>query len=134
MARCFAQHGVDWLRVECAELTLATEGAARESMLCLRVDGTPLADLAQQLEIVVEVRERYLADVSDGSGPVLASAAIGDPLGPFAGDDGWRVLVVNRRIAPNGEDPELVRRASAAVVEVARERAKAGRVRELSPL
>jgi hypothetical protein len=134
LARCFAEHGIDWLRVACSELTLATEGAARESMLCLRVDRiTPVA-LARQLEVTLRVREHYLSDLSDASAPVLASAALGEPVGPFLSNAGWSVRVVNRRVAPTGEDPELVRRATAAVVQTARGRIKAGRARELAAL
>lgn len=132
MRRCLAENGVDWLRVECEELTLEAEGAARESMLCLRVDGTPLASLSEQLGLGVGVGEHYLGDLTGDSVAGLASAAIGEPVGPFATDDGWRVLVVRSRVAPTSEDPELARRATAAIVNTARERIKAGRVRELA--
>ena len=134
MARCFAEHGIDWLRVECSELTLASEGAARESMLCLRLDGMSLPQLSRQLETGLRVREHYVGDFLDGTGSALASAALGDPVGPFAADAGWRVLVVNRRVAPSSDDPELVRRASTTIAGTARERIKAGRVRELAAL
>jgi hypothetical protein len=134
VARCFAEHGIDWLRVECAELTLAREGAAREAMLCLRVDGTSLRDLARDLDATPRTRELYVSDVPNGLGPVLASAAIGDPVGPFPTDEGWTVLVVNERVAPTAADPELSRRATAAIVTRARERVKAGRMHELAAL
>ena len=132
--RCLAEHGVDWLRVACSELTLPTEGAARESMLCLRLDRTALADLATQLGGTPVSQVHYLGDLADGSSPLLASAAIGDPVGPLASEDGWRVLVVEGRAPPTSEDPELVRRATATLVTGMRERAKAGRARELTVL
>lgn len=133
LARCFAEHRVDWLRVECSELTFVSEGAAREALLCLRVDGTPLAHLSRLLGIATHPREHYLGDLAGGSAPVLASAPIGDAVGPFEAGDGWSVLMVNGRVAPSEHDPELVRRATAGVVEGACERVKAGKLRELAP-
>jgi len=132
--RCVAEHGVDWLRVDCSELTLPSEGAARESMLCLRLDRMPLAHLCELLETAPRSRSHYLDELTDGSAPLLASAAIGDPVGPLQGADGWRVLVVHERVPPDGGDPEVVRRATAALVASARERAKAGRAHALAVL
>ncbi len=134
LRRNLSEHGVAWLRVECSELVLASEGAARESMLCLRVDGTPLVRLSEQLGERVRSRADYLDDLADGSAPLLVSSALGEPVGPFETEDGWRVVVVERRVSPTTDDPELVRRATSAVVRSGRERVKAGRARELVAL
>jgi len=130
--RHVAQHGLDWVRVECAELTFAGEGAAREAMLCLRVDGVPVARLAERIGITIRSGSHFVGDLDERAAPLAASVAIGDPLGPFPHDGGWLVLVVERRLPPSAQDPELVDRATSAIVRAACERVKAGRVRELA--
>ncbi len=108
VASCFAEHGVDWLRVECLELTLANEGAARESMLCLRLDGTPLADLSQQLQILPHLRELYCGRLSRRVRPC---AGIGRHRRPHRAVRGRRGLAgagrQQRGSRRSREDPEL---------------------------
>lgn len=134
VGRWLSQHRVDWLRVECSELVLAGEGAAREALLCMRIDGMSLTQVAEQLASPVQSRAYYVGELDDRSGPLLASAAIGAPVGPLQADDGWRVVVVDARVPPSSDDRELVGRATAALVHTARERVRAGRVRELASL
>ncbi len=130
--RWLTQHRVDSLRVECSELALRSEGAAREALLCLRVDGTSLVALSEQLATGLQSRVYYVGELDDRAGPRLASAPIGAPVGPLQAPDGWRVVVVDARVPPRADDPVLVARATAAIVQTARARVKAGRVRELA--
>ncbi|OJY54315.1 hypothetical protein [Pseudonocardia sp. 73-21] len=134
VARSIATHGVDWLRVECSELLFPSEGAAHEALLCVRADGMSPASLAGWLAVGLRRSAQFVGDVGGARAGVLASVPIGEPVGPLAGEEGWRVLVVDRRVTPAREDPELARRATAEVVRTAVDRLRAGRVHELAAL
>jgi hypothetical protein len=134
VARSIASHGVEWLRVECSELLLPSEGAAHEALLCVRADGMSPAALAEWLAVDLRRSAQFVGDVGGTRAGVLASVPIGEPVGPLEREEGWRVLVVDRRVTPDREDPELVRRATAEVVRTAVDRLRAGRVYDLAAL
>jgi len=132
--RCVTEHGLDWLRVRCVALGLPTEGAAREAVLCARVDRSDLEELGARLDRRPTAESHYLSDLSDDSRSQLVSAPIGEVVGPVKGSEGWRVMRVEERSTPTIDDPELVRRATAELVMSARARASAGEVRQLAVL
>jgi hypothetical protein len=129
LERLIAEHQLDWQRFAWEELTFTTEGAAREAALLVRADGLGLAEVAGIAHAATEVREAYSHEVPELA-PVLAAAAPGELLGPFAGagPEGWQLVLMRERTPPAADDAAIHERASRELVEDGLERYLAGRV------
>jgi hypothetical protein len=127
IARCLAEHRLDWQRFVWQEVAFESEGAAREAALWVREEGLTLAEVAGMAHAQSSVREAYCSETAELSG-LLMAAAPGDLLGPLAGDGSWRLACLHERASPAVEDPVLRARAAGELVESAIERHLAGRV------
>jgi hypothetical protein len=129
LERRIAEHQLDWQRFAWEELTFATEGAAREAALLVRQDGLALAEVAGIAHAATEVREGYSHEVPELAA-LLAAAAPGELLGPFAGAgaEGWRLVLMRERTPPAADDGAIHERASRELVDDGLERYLAGRV------
>jgi hypothetical protein len=129
VAREIENHGLDWTRLDLAVLELEDPGAAREAALCVRVDGADIDEVAAAARTAVSRMSVYLGDLEPWLQPALLSAQRGDLVGPVRDDDQFVLLAVNERTPASPSDPELRRRAEAALVERAVRRATESRVR-----
>jgi hypothetical protein len=113
------QRRSDWIRVECRTLILTTEAAAREAALCVRDDGMALAEVAAQAGVELREHSLYLEDAADELSTALLSSRAGELLGPLPLGDRYALVLVDGKVEPTLDDPEILRR----VQDAARQRA-----------
>jgi hypothetical protein len=118
----------DWIRVDCRTLLLQTEAAAREAALCVRDDGMALAEVAAQAGVEMREHSLYLEDAADELGKALLSARTGELLGPVPLADRFALVLVDDKVEPTLDDPEILRRVQEAARRRAIEREVVNRV------
>jgi hypothetical protein len=123
VAREIASHSLEWLRIEGSVLEFTEEDAAREAALCIRADGQPLAEVAAASGVQPSALRVYVADVDAELSPMLVAARQGELVGPVPRDDGFALLLVEKKTPPTKADAEVRRRAEERIVERAVERA-----------
>ena len=126
--RCLAGHVLDWLRFETAELEVASEDAAREALLCVRVDGLTLAEVGVEVGHKLARRARTFAETDDVLSSQLAAAQPGDLVGPVAVEGSFVIAQLLAKTRPSADDPAMVERARAELFAAAVSRHTAGRV------
>ena len=99
------------------------------SALCVRVDGRPLVEVADEIGVPIERRELYVEEAEQEGLPELLGAGAGELVGPVLRNDLFRVAYVLMRTRPSAADPVLRQRAVDYVVEHALQRAFETRVR-----
>jgi hypothetical protein len=109
----------DWIRVDCRTLVFPLAAAAREAALCVRDDGMALAEVASQAGVEMREHSVHLEDAADELGKALLSARTGELLGPIPLADRFALVLVDDKVEPALDDPEILRR----VQEAARQRA-----------
>ena len=120
---------LDWTRIAVELLELDDADTAREVALCVRVDGRPLGEVADEIGVPVERRELYVEEAEQEGFPELLGAGPGELVGPVMRSDLFVVAHVLARTPPSAADPVLRQRAVDYVVEHALERAFETRVR-----
>lgn len=123
-----AAHALDWIRIEAETLELADVEAAREAALCVRVDGRPLTDVADECGLPANALVLYLADADPELRAALVSASPGELIGPVEHGAGHMLLQLRAKAEPSADDPELGRRAAAVLAARAVERELRDRV------
>lgn len=123
-----AAHALDWIRIEAETLELTDAEAAREAALCVRVDGRPLADVADDCGVPANELVLYLADADPELRTALVSASPGELIGPVERAAGHMLLQLKEKAEPSADDPELERRAAAVLTARAVERELRNRV------
>jgi hypothetical protein len=118
----------DWIRVDCRTLVLPTEAAAREAALCVRDDGMALAEVAAQAGVEMREHAVYLEDAADELGKALLSARTGELLGPITLADRHALVLVDDKVEPTLDDPEILRRVQQAARRRAIDREVVNRV------
>jgi hypothetical protein len=111
-----AVHVVEWTSVDWQYLEVAEESIAREAALCLREDGTPLAEVAARARVPVCRETVLLERVDPESRAALLAARAGDVLGLLALPSGFRVARVSAKTPPTERDESVRRRAEEQVV------------------
>jgi hypothetical protein len=110
------EHYLDWMRVEVESVAWPAESAAREARLCIREDGMSLSAVAIASRRPLERGSFLLEQIEEGRRALILSARPGEPLGPVANGDSWDLLRVVSKRAATLDDPDIRRRAEAAVV------------------
>ena len=128
LARCLASHVLDWLQVGGRELTVGSEGAAREARMLLTEDGLAPADAAERAHADIRERRLTLDRAPAAAGELLVAAAPGEVVGPWLEGDRWRVMLVTDKSPPALDHPELRERAARELLRDALDRTLAGRV------
>jgi hypothetical protein len=118
----------DWLRVDCRTLVFDTEAAAREASLCVRDDGLALSEVASQAGVEIREHSLHLEDAQGELGKALLSARTGELLGPLPLADRFALVLVDDKVEPSLEDPEILRRVQEAARSRAIEREVVNRV------
>lgn len=110
-----AAHALDWIRIEAETLELADAEAAQEAALCVRVDGRPLAEVAEACGLSANALVLYLGDADPELRIALVSASPGELIGPVERGAGHLLLQLRAKAEPSPDDPELGRRAAAVL-------------------
>jgi hypothetical protein len=118
----------DWLRVDCRTLVFDTGAAAREAALCVRDDGMALSEVAAQAGVEIREHSLHLEDAQGELGNALLSARTGELLGPIPLADRFALVLVDDKVEPSLEDPEILRRVQEAARRRAIEREVVNRV------
>jgi hypothetical protein len=118
----------DWIRIDCRTLVLPSADGAREAALCVRDDGMALAEVAEQAGVEMREHSLYLEDAADELGKALLSARTGELLGPLPLADRFALVLVDGKVEPTIDDPEILRRAQEAARRRAIEREVVNRV------
>ncbi len=129
LASLLESRKADWLRVDCRTLVLESEGAAREAALCVRDDGMALAEVAAHAGAPTREHSLYVEDAAGELGNALLSASTGELLGPLPLADRFALVLVDGKVEPSLEDPEILRRVQDLAQRRAVEREVVNRVR-----
>jgi hypothetical protein len=107
----------EWTRLDCESLSFPDEAMAQEALLCVREDGTPLAEVAADAKRELR-RERLDLEAVDPSlrGRLLA-AQKGELLGPLGSGDAFVVYRVLDKSLPSDSDPAVVAMAERTILE-----------------
>lgn len=103
------------VRYEWAEFDSA--GAAREAVLCTREDNASLSSIAGANAFPCEIATSFLGDLPPPWAEVLTSARLGEAVIPRETDGHIVVLAPLSRREPTLDDPDIVARLDAALVE-----------------
>ena len=123
LAREIEAHALDWIRIEAETLELADPEAAREAALCVRIDGRPLAEVAEDCGVPAQRLIVYLGDADPDLRVALVSAGAGELVGPVEHGSVHTLLQIREKAEPEAGDPELGRRAAAVLTARTVERA-----------
>jgi hypothetical protein len=128
MARRAQAERLERTRVAYERVGLRSPDAAREALLCVRVDGAGLAQVARRAGVPCELERSTLGDVSGTLRAALLGAVAGEAVGPIETKDGGHdVLVVGEREPPDDVAVERERIAAEVADEQLR-RYAAGRL------
>jgi hypothetical protein len=119
LAEVIRNNSVGWTRLDLRYLAHADETVVREAALCVRVDGRPLADVAEDAGAPLQESRILLDDAEPLLKPRLLAAADGELIGPYATESDHRLVHVVRRIPPTLDDPQVRRRAEDTIIRLA---------------
>jgi hypothetical protein len=106
-----ARHA-DWVHLICDCLTLPTAAAARESALCVRMDGDTLEAVAERCHVPLVQVEFFLDEMEPAQATGFLTAQPGDLVGPLDLADGFRLYRIRAKKLPDEADP-IVRQKAA---------------------
>jgi hypothetical protein len=115
LTREVATHALEWTQVACETVTFDDQAAAREALLCLRVDGRTLREVAAAANRSA-TSERVYLDEGSSVADMLLGAREGDVIGPVASDQRFLVIAVHDRVPASCDDPAIIRRAEASIL------------------
>lgn len=118
VADLIAANASEWVRVQLRRLTLGDVDAAREAVLCVRVDGMSLNDVARIAGTVVIEKRAFLDELDADWRALLSSAAVGELRGPVATGAGYAVTQLLAKDF-DADDPAVMARARKAAVDQA---------------
>lgn len=114
---------MDWTQLTIQSLSFSTTHAAREAILCIRIDGRSLEEVAQLSRQAVRRTRVFLEDIPPAERMAFLSADTGQVLGPLAVRDLFEVAVVVDAAQPTLDDVDVVARARRAAIADAGARA-----------
>ena len=112
-------HRLEWIRVGCRYVLFSQEQMAREAALCARDDGMQLDEVAANASIALQNATLYLDEVEPALRDRFLSAEKGALVGPLNWDKAFGLFLVEDKIIPAVEDPEIKRRAQETLLESA---------------
>jgi len=112
-------HRLDWIRFQCRYVLFPQEQMAREAALCARDDGMQLDEVAANASIALQNATIYLDEVEPSLRDRFLSAEKGALIGPLNWDKAFGLFLVEDKIIPAVEDPEIKQRAQETLLESA---------------
>jgi hypothetical protein len=128
LAEELARRRQEWRQLELDLLVLDDEDAAREALLCLRLDGLEPAAVAGRARRTPRRVSTALAEAPEWLAPHVVGVGEGSAIGPVPHETGFAVAVVASKREPSLGDPAVRERAVAAVVARAARRQVAARI------
>lgn len=128
VARELEANRLEWLRFGFEAVVTEDEGAALEAALCVRVDGEPVAGVAERARLTVDEDECWLDELHPALATRFLAATPGELVGPVPVDDHFVVAHVLAKTPPSLEDETVRARARRAALERAVSRLVAERV------
>lgn len=121
-------HHLDWIRLDCSYLLFAAEDMAREAVLCIRDDGMPLDEVAENAKTSVQTGRLYLDQIDPELWSPFLAAQKGELVGPIRWDDEFALFLIRDKILPSVDDPQVRERGEQALLNVILEQEMAKRV------
>ncbi len=118
-----AVHRLEWLHVEAVTMSVPLEDTAREAALRVLVDGRSLADVARECGTHASPLSAFAGDLDPELSSALVAAEEGELVGPLRRDDGFALVLVERKTPPTADEPQTRRRAEERIARRAVERA-----------
>jgi hypothetical protein len=106
----------EWIRVDCRAIAFTDEAEAREAAFCLREDGLELDEVAATARAPVAESRFYLDDLEPDFRAVFLASRPVELLGPMLFEGAHTLIRVVDKVMPSEQDPEIRRRAEAAVL------------------
>jgi hypothetical protein len=123
-----ASRRLDWVRIATASVVVTDEDVAREIALCVKEDGRPIEEVAEEAGLSADSNDMWLEDADETLRDALIGAQPGDVLGPLTWKEGHLVLTVGDKRLPSDDDPDVRARAEHALLARTVEREVANRV------
>ncbi len=111
LEREVASHRLEWTGLGGWRLELSDEDTAKEAAMCVRADGSSLAEIAQTCGAVAEEVNVLLTDVEEELSSQTLAAQEGDLIGPLRLGETWVLVTVERKTPPTLDDPLVRQRA-----------------------
>lgn len=134
IGKAIALHHLDWIQVDTQWASFPAVEAAREALMCVRLDGMDLSGTTAMAGTDAVERCFFLEDSEPVMHDELVAATDGELLGPFPSNEGFIVVEVISKTLPSVDDADVVARAEATVVDDAVRREIADRVSWYDPL
>jgi len=128
LRKAIDSHHLDWVRVDTRWASFPTMEAAREALMCVRLDGMDLSNVSALAGTVVAERRFVLEESEPAIRDELLAATEGEFLGPIASHEGYAVIELISKTMPSVDDADVLARAEAAVISDAVRREIANRV------
>jgi hypothetical protein len=104
-------------RFELETMELDSLDAAREALLCVRDDGMPMAEVAEEGRYPYRHAEVLLEDLPEDLQQKFLSVSAGDILEPIARGDGFHICRVIEKAEPKADDEAVRDRAERRILE-----------------
>jgi len=134
LARVLSEHKLDWLRLTGEQLSVRSEGAAREARMLLCEERLAIAEVAERCASTPRTVTFYLEQAPPELAAALLASVPGEVLGPWRALEQWHVLVLAEKVTPSESDPVLHERAAEEILADTLKRHGAGRSELLSAL
>jgi hypothetical protein len=123
LEREVADHRLEWTAVRGWWLALPDEDMAKEAAMCVRNDGSSLANVARECGEAAEGFSMLLADIDNVLLSHTLAAREGDLIGPLRLGERWVLATIEQKLPPSLNDPLVRQRAQARGIRRAEERA-----------
>jgi hypothetical protein len=108
---------IDWIQVSWRFLALPEEEAAREAVLCMRLEGDSLEDIAAKTGLSVHQEQVLLERIDPAVQPLIVSARPNEVVGPVASGGAFLIAVVDEKAAASDTAAAVRERAESAALE-----------------
>jgi hypothetical protein len=112
-------HRLDWIRLNCRYVLFSQEQMAREAALCVRDDAMQLDQVAANANVALQNAAIYLGEVEPSVRDRFLAAEKGSLIGPLTWENAFGLFLVEDKIIPAVEDPEIKQRAQESLLQSA---------------
>ena len=112
-------HRLDWIRFDCLYVLFSQEQVAREAALCVRDDGAQLDEVAANANVALQNAAIYLDEIEPTLRDRFLGAEKGALIGPLNWENAFGLFLIEDKIIPALEDPEIKQRAQESLLQSA---------------
>lgn len=118
-----ASHRLEWTSLRAQRLELFDEDMAKEVAMCVRSDGSSLAEMARACGVAASEINVLMMDIDEELLSYTLASREGDLIGPLRLNNKWVLLAIEQKAAPTLHDPLVRQRARERIIHRAEERA-----------